>query len=274
MKRINVLVLVILLATTGLGFFGAKKDVVATIESESITLTELNERLDLLPAQAKETRESKVRVLNSMIDEMLLVNEAKKNNFDKSEEYKKALAAAEKQLLINMMIRDEINNKLAVTEDDLKSWYEQNKKQFEASEQRQVRHILVEDEKLAKDLYRQLKKGADFITLARNNSIDKSSAVNGGFIPWFEKGQLVPEFEAAAFNLKKRGAISNIVKTQFGYHIIKLEDIKERPEVKFEDMKQQIEQRIKQEKSQTALQNYLIALKEKCKITRDVSKIK
>ena len=104
-------------------------------------------------------------------------------------------------------------------------------------------HILVKTEKEAKEIEKKLKGGAKFEDLAKEKSIDKASGENGGSLGYFGKGQMVKEFEDKAFSMKK-GEISEPVKSQFGYHIIKVNDVKN----SFKDVKDNIKDQVKQEK--------------------------
>ena len=108
-----------------------------------------------------------------------------------------------------------------VTDEEIKEYFEDNKDQFA---KRDASHILVEDEKTAKEIKEKLDKGEDFAELAKEYSKDSANAENGGNLGTFSKGQMVKEFEDAVFNLKE-GEISEPVKTQFGYHIIKLNKV-------------------------------------------------
>lgn len=132
----------------------------------------------------------------------------------------------EKIVKLNLLVEayaSHLREKYAPTEEQLKKYFEENKddlKQVSAS------HILVEKEEDAKKLAKEAKAGADFAKLAKENSIDTGSKDNGGDLGFFKKGDMVPEFEAAAFSMKK-GEISDPVKSQYGFHIIKVNDIKD-----------------------------------------------
>ncbi|CAM3131922.1 peptidylprolyl isomerase [Vibrio rarus] len=113
-----------------------------------------------------------------------------------------------------------------VTDKEAKDFYEKNLDRYSTQEQRNLSHILVKDESKAKELLAQLKAGADFATLAKEKSEDVGSAENGGSLGWVEHGVMDPKFEAAAFALKNKGDYSEVVKSNFGYHIIKLNELK------------------------------------------------
>ena len=259
------------------GFLGgSKKNAVATIDKEVITVDDLNERLKAFPQQfqtALQQKENKVKVLDQLIDEALLLTEAKKKGYTKNSDYKDRMDQAKKQILISLVIRDNIDKKITLTQEDLTNYYTRNKDAYAEKEQRRVSHILVKEEAQAKKLLAQLKKGKGaFDKVAKKHSIDPTKD-NGGDIGWFQKGQLVPEFEKAAYGIKKKGSLSGVVKTQFGFHIIKLTDKRVRPEIKFDDVKAQIQQNVYAEKKRALTDQFLAQLKKDHKVTRDIAKI-
>ncbi|MGG3999475.1 peptidylprolyl isomerase [Anoxybacillus kestanbolensis] len=132
---------------------------------------------------------------------------------------------------------------MKVTDEELKKYYNEYKPKVKAS------HILVDDEKTAKDIKAKLEKGEDFAELAKEYSKDTGSAQNGGDLGWFGPGKMVEEFEKAAYALKV-GEISDPVKTQFGYHIIKVTDKEEKKS--FDEMKEEIEFEVKKSKLDTS----------------------
>lgn len=132
---------------------------------------------------------------------------------------------------------------IKVTDEELKKYYNEYKPKVRAS------HILVDDEKTAKEIKAKLEKGEDFAKLAKQYSKDTGSAQNGGDLGWFGPGKMVEEFEKAAYTLNV-GEISNPVKTQFGYHIIKVTDKEKKKS--FDEMKEEIEYEVKKSKLDTS----------------------
>jgi parvulin-like peptidyl-prolyl isomerase len=160
-------------------------------------------------------------LVRAYIDTKLLDQEVKKNKIDESKEFTDKVEMFKKQLsqneLLNKMLTEKVTD--ALVEEEYKRLVEELKDKEEVK----VRHILVKTEKDAKEIKQKLSGGEKFNDLAKKLSEDTSSKTSGGEIGYFTKGQTDPAFEEAAFALKK-GGVSNPVKTQFGWHIIKLED--------------------------------------------------
>ncbi len=255
--------------------FGEKKGTIAKVDGECITQDDLQARLKTFPPQyaaALQQKENKIKVLDQMIDEKLVIVAAKKAGIAKSKDYKDQIEAAENQLLVNMFVREKIDKNATVSDAEVASFYQKNPNQFKELEQRHAAHILVKTEAEAIEVLKALKNGADFGALAKTKSTDPSAA-NGGDLGWFARGQLVPAFEKAAFELAK-GKTSGIIKTQFGFHIIKMIDIQVRPKVDFTPQTaQQIKDALLGEKKRALTTEYLGKLRKEIKIKKDVAKI-
>ncbi|MFD1356387.1 peptidylprolyl isomerase [Fictibacillus halophilus] len=201
------------------------------------------------------------QVLNQMIDEMVLEDKYKVTDkeidkeIDKIKEelggedaFKQALEqnglSDEKQL--KERVKSMLLNEKAATE-GVKISEDEMKKVFEEKYKTEVKasHILVDDEKTAKEVQKKLNEGGDFAKLAEEYSKDPGSKSKGGDLGFFGKGAMVPEFEKVAFTLDK-GETSDLVKSDYGVHIIKVTDKREN---KFEDKKEQVEQELKQQKA-------------------------
>lgn len=198
-----------------------------------------------------------------------------KDNFSTPEEFNEVLKAnkitltqlkddIKRQLTIKYIL-EETKSKINITDDELLEYYNKNKESFFESEKVHARHILVETEEEAKNINQQLKEGIiDFAELAKEKSICPS-AENGGDLGFFAKGQMVKEFEDVAFSLKP-GEISEIVKTEFGYHIIKCEEIKEEHSPSFEEVKDQINNTLRYQRENEATLALISKLKEEANI--------
>ncbi len=127
----------------------------------------------------------------------------------------------------------------AISEADAKKIYDQRVAQLKSENEVAARHILVDNEEKAKEILAKIKAGGDFAALAKENSTDTGSKEQGGFLGYFGRGQMVPEFEKAAFTMIE-GQVSEPVKTNFGWHIIKLEDRRRKPPPSFDEVKETI----------------------------------
>src|SRR6185369_3604007 len=176
-------------------------------------------------------------VLSFLIDMKIVAKAAEDKKVQDSEEFKKRMAFARNRLLMDSLLASE--GKAASTDDAMKKVYEEASKQISGEQEVHARHILVETEDEAKAIEEELKKGADFAELAKKKSKDPGSS-DGGDLGFFTKEQMVPEFSTVAFTLEP-GKISDPVKSQFGWHVIKVEEKRNRQAPPFEQVKGQIE---------------------------------
>jgi peptidyl-prolyl cis-trans isomerase C len=198
-------------------------------------------------------------VLRGVVSERLIYQEALKAGTENDPEVKKRLEAMHKQVIMQSFMEKKAKD--LVTDDQLKAAYAAKVAAAKGQEEVKAKHILVPTEEEAKKLYDQLKKGADFDKLAKEKSTDKGSGANGGELGWFTKDKMVPQFAEAAFKLKK-GDVSEPVKSEFGWHIIKVEDRRPVQVASFEDMKESL----KGELANKAVQTYVESLLKKADI--------
>jgi peptidyl-prolyl cis-trans isomerase C len=176
-------------------------------------------------------------LLSYVIDLKIVAKAAEDRKLGDSEAFKKSLAFARDRLLMDKLLTDEA--KAATTDAAMRKVYEEAAQQMGGDEEVRARHILVESEDEAKQLADELKKGGDFADLAKKKSKDPGAS-DGGDLGYFTKEQMVPEFSKVAFELEP-GKISDPVKSQFGWHVIKVEDKRKRKPPEFEQVKPQIE---------------------------------
>jgi peptidyl-prolyl cis-trans isomerase C len=179
----------------------------------------------------------KENVLSFLIDMKIVSKEAEDKKIADRDDFKTRLAFARNRLLMDNLLA--VEGKAATTDENMKKVYEDAAKQISGEQEVHARHILVETEDQAKKIEGELKKGADFAELAKKESKDPGAS-EGGDLGFFTKDQMVPEFSTAAFALEP-GKISDPVKTQFGWHIIKVEEKRTRKAPDFEQVKPQIE---------------------------------
>ncbi|MDH5767569.1 MAG: peptidylprolyl isomerase [Nitrospirota bacterium] len=274
MKKFAVLILIL---TISLFFACAKKGeqkgpYLAKVGNVEITQADFEREIKNLPDFAQkmfENSSGKEKFLDELVKKEILYQEAIKKGFDKDSGYLKKVEDFKKITLVSVLLEKEIEAKATLSEQDIKDYYEKHKEEFTPVSQIKASHILVKTEQEAKDIVEKLKKGEDFAKIAKKSSIDAASAKNGGDLGFFSKGQMVPEFEAAAVKLKK-GEVSEPVHTQFGYHIIKLTDKKLGQPVEFDNIKNIISQHLVAEKQKEVFDSYMDALRKNYKV--DINK--
>ena len=199
-------------------------------------------------------------VLAFLIDMKIVSKAAEDKKVQDSEDFKKRMAFARSRLLMDNLLASE--GKAATSDDAMKKVYEEASKQITGEQEVHARHILVETEDQAKAVEEELKKGADFAELAKKKSKDPGAS-DGGDLGFFTKDQMVPEFSAVAFALEP-GKVSDPVKTQFGWHVIKVEEKRNRKAPEFDQVKAQIETYV----TRKAQADYVAKLREAAKIER------
>ncbi len=240
----------------------------AEVNGKVITVADFNTEVQNLPPYIRpmaQTPEGKKELLDSMIVRELVLEQAQKDGIDKSKEVAARLEDLKKRVIVEAFVRKKIEQDVKISDDDMKKFYEQNKDKFKSGEQIRASHILVKDEKTAQDVLAQLKKGAAFEDLARKYSSD-ASAAKGGDLGWFSKGAMVPDFEKVAFSLKE-GQLSDVVKTPYGYHIIKVTGKRPAGTRSFEEVKDQIRTAMLPAKQQEVLQQLKESMKKSAKIS-------
>jgi peptidyl-prolyl cis-trans isomerase C len=202
----------------------------------------------------------KENVLAFLIDMKIVAKAAEAKKIEDSDNFKARLAFTKNRLLMDNLLATE--GKAAATNDAMKKVYDDAAQQIAGEQEVHARHILVETEDEAKAIEAELKKGADFAELAKTKSKDPGAA-DGGDLGFFTKDQMVPEFSAVAFALDP-GKISDPVKSQFGWHIIKVEEKRNRKAPDFEQVKPQIETYV----TRKAQAEYVAKLREAAKVER------
>ncbi len=215
--------------------------VLAEVGGTTITVDAFKKEMDNLPPYLKpmtETAEGKKEMLETMIIRELIMQEATKEGVENSPAVKDKLEELKKRLVVEAYLKKKVEEQATISDVDLKKFYDQNKEKFKTTDQVKASHILVKSDKEAKDLLAQIKAGGDFEALAKKYSTD-GAAAKGGDLGWFSKGSMIPEFEKVAFAMKEN-QISDIVKTKFGYHIIRLTGKRPAGERTFDEVKEQI----------------------------------
>jgi peptidyl-prolyl cis-trans isomerase C len=197
------------------------KRVVAKVNQAELTYDDFKQRIEILEQErGPVTPDRYGEVLRAMVREEVLYQAAVGQKLDAKEGVKKRMEIARRQVLIEELLREKVTPASQVTEEEVKKAYEENKTLL-TTEAVKVSHIMLKTEAEAETIQAELKTGKSFEELAKVKSQDAGSAEKGGDLGMLSRGQTEPEFETAAFALKD-GEVSGIVKTQYGYHIIKV----------------------------------------------------
>lgn len=181
------------------------------------------------------------KVVGELINQELLYLDAKANNFQDEQAFKDQLETLKEGLLKQYSI-NKVLSQIEVSEDEVKSFYEGNKENFKKPESILSSHILIDDEEKANEIIDEIREGKTFEQAAKEYSSCPSKD-QGGNLGETTRGKLVPEFEDVAFSMEI-GSVSQPVKTQFGYHIIKLQDKKESSDSTYDEVKDQIKREL------------------------------
>jgi peptidyl-prolyl cis-trans isomerase C len=200
------------------------------------------------------------QIIAYLADIILVSQAADKSKLRDDADFKRRQAFVSNKILMGMMLTKRAKD--AASDAEMRKVYDEAVKPMAQEEEVRARHILVETEEEAKAILEQLKAGADFATLAKEKSKDPGGA-DGGDLGFFAKGQMVPEFSEVAFKMFE-GQLSNPVKSQFGWHIIKMEEKRKRPVPEYEKVKDQIEAYV----GRRAQTEFVAQLREGAKIER------
>jgi peptidyl-prolyl cis-trans isomerase C len=242
--------------------------VLAEVNGNTITTDDFKAEIDKLPPYLKpmvQSEEGKKELLDSMIVRQIILEQAKKDGVDKDKEVSDRMEDLRKRLIVETYLKKKVEKEAQISDQEMKKFYDENKDKFKAGDQVKASHILVKTEKEASDILAQLKGGAKFEDLAKKFSTD-STASKGGDLGWFPKGAMVPEFDKVAFSLKE-GEMSGIVKTQFGFHIIKVTGKRPAGITPFEEVKEQIKSNLLPAKQQEIFTKMKEEMKKSAKIS-------
>jgi peptidyl-prolyl cis-trans isomerase C len=240
-----------------------EKTVVAVVEGQPIYQAEVLAAFRSLPPKIQKEGLDKVyeRVLELMIERRMMSIFGRREKYDQNPEVKRRLAIAEDQIIREVYLDSLIRKYL--TEERVRAHYDEVVRKNPPTKEVRARHILVNSESKAKDLAKQAKNGSDFAKLASKNSIGPS-AQRGGDLGYFTEGEMVKPFSDVAFKLKKGEVSATPVKTQFGWHIIKVEDVRTRKVPPFEKVKVQMEREVWEKLGKDFLRQY----REQAKVER------
>jgi peptidyl-prolyl cis-trans isomerase C len=237
-----------------------KDPVVATVNGTDIHMSQMVDFQRTLPPQlAGAPYEA---LLDIIVNNQLVFDAAKKERLDADPEVKATMKQLEQKVLRQAWMSHKL--RAAITDDVLKARYDEFVRNFKPEEEVHARHILVDNEDLANQIIADLKKGADFAETAKAKSKDPSAQQNGGDLGYFSKGEMVPQFADAAFAMKAGELAAKPVKTQFGWHVIKVEDRRMASPPAFDQAKPMLREQM----AETTAEKLVMDLRTKAKVKR------
>lgn len=242
-----------------------ENNILAKVGNTTITKQHLINIMRSLPQQQMmefSTVEGRKKILDELVAGELFYLDAIANKLEDTEEFQHILEEAQHSLLQRFAIQKLLET-ATVDEDEIKKYYEDNKEQFKAEEQVRAKHILVDSEDKAKQIKEEIEAGKSFEEAAKENSTCPSKE-QGGDLGFFGKGRMVPEFDKAAFELEI--GVVDIVKTQFGYHLIKVEEKQEASQKELSQVSEQIKQTLLREQQNKVYSAKYNELKDQYKV--------
>lgn len=237
--------------------------VVARVNGAEVRRSDVMLAIENLPQQYRQLPPEMLfgGVVSQIIDRKLVAQAAEKGKLGDDPVVKQRVASIRERVLQEAYLSREIEKEM--TDNNLRARYEKQVKNAPGREEVHARHVLVQNEADAKGVIEDLRKGGDFAEMAKKRSSGPSAA-NGGDLGYFTREQMVPEFAEAAFAMKKGEVSAAPVKTQFGWHVIKVEDRRTAPPPSFEDSVNDL----RQEMAQELIQARMEALRKDAKIER------
>ncbi|HKK06313.1 MAG TPA: peptidylprolyl isomerase [Gammaproteobacteria bacterium] len=240
--------------------YAANGKAVAIVNGKPISQETFDLYVKMRNSQHPDQHASREQIINELVNSELIYQQALKEKLDKKPQIKEEIKLQRKNLLINAALRHHLEQH-PISDKELKKEYDERIAHANV-EQYKARHILTKTEDKAKEVIQKLKGGAKFADLAKKYSTDEGSAKNGGELGWFTSGQMVPPFSDAVAQLKKGEYTKEPIKTQFGWHVIELEDKRKMQPPAFDDVKGQIANVMRNKQ----LKDYVQSLREKAKI--------
>jgi peptidyl-prolyl cis-trans isomerase C len=249
MNKISRLLAVLVTASVAMA---AHAQNVAVVNGVAIPQAKMDLQLKALAARGqKDTPELRNAIKDSLVTAVLIEQEATKKGLDKNPDVQAELEMARQSVIFRAYVQDYMKNN-PVSDAEIKAEYDKYKA-TQADKEYNVRHILVKDEKTAKDIIEQLKKGAKFDKLAEKYSVDPGSKAKGGELGWNAPGNFVKPFAEAMTKLDKGQMSKEPVQSDFGFHIIKLDDVRSAKVPSFEEVKPQITEFLQRKKLETLM---------------------
>jgi peptidyl-prolyl cis-trans isomerase C len=277
-RRSSLVVAVLLLAAAACAPEGERSApergggaVLATYDGGTFTTEDFRRAVERVPpamrARLAEPERRRDFVDSQILNE-LLAAEGRRRGYDRDPDIVRQIEDLRKRLIVQRIVQD-IQEAPAVSDEEIAAYYERNKRLFSGTQVRAA-HILVKDEALARSLHEQLRADPDrFEELARAHSTDTATAARGGDLGFFGQGRMVPAFERAAFALEEPGDVSDVVRTAFGYHVVKLLERRDAPDKPLEEVRDRIRVALIGERRQSQVSAHQDELRAKANVRID-----
>lgn len=272
MKKIVMAAALIMVHSASFAFADDSTVVLAKAKDVTVTLADFKRLVGYYDAEKQkiidQSEQIKTGLLKRYVQTMIISRIAREKSFDNRPDIREQANMIVNNFLTAEYLKKEVGDKISVKEDEVEAYYRTHKDEFTAPEMVRARHILImanasasdEDKKKAKskagDVLKRIKAGENFAGIASELSDDPGSKAKGGDLGFFSKGRMVPEFEKAAFALKP-GGVSDIVETQFGYHIIKVEEKKEPVLEPYDKVKDRVRDKILNQTRETQIAGFI-----------------
>ena len=242
------------------------------INNVSISLEEFHQMLEWQPLEGKmkllSEKGTRDFLENYVITREVLSQEAKRKGLDKKKEILAKVEDFKRAMIIDALLEDVLRRKGEVAEEEIQRYYKENKALFVEPQEIKIRQIIVDSEPVLREVLTKLTEGESFEKLASTYNIGKFRE-DGGNLGYIRRGQLAPsfiQFEEAAFSLKKKGEISEVIKTPYGYHILRLEDMRGTALRPIDQVREKIRSFLQPKKKQEAYLEYVKEVKSRAKI--------
>jgi peptidyl-prolyl cis-trans isomerase C len=248
--------------------------ILARIGDEKITTADYERIIGYYDAERqkmlRQNPQFKVNLLQTIVQGKVLAKIAREKGYDRKPEVREQIDLLMNSFLSSELIKGEVLVKISVTDQDAEAYYKAHQDEYRTPESARARHILIRADRSApeaqkkeargraEEVLKKVKAGGDFAKLASEYSEDPGSKQNGGDLGFVQKGRTVPEFERAVFSLKP-GQVSDVVETQFGYHIIKVEDRKESAVEPYDKVKDKVKEKVLNDQRKAKAEEYINA---------------
>ena len=251
---------------------GLSEKELVRINDVAISLVEFQQMLEKQPLEGKmkllSEKGTRDFLENYVISQEVLYQEAKKKDLYKNKEILAKIEDAKRAILIDALLEEAMRGRGEISEEEIQRYYKENQSLFTEPQEVKIRHIVVNTEPVLREVIAKLSQGENFEKIASTYNIDHFKE-DGGNLGYIRRGQLAPpfaQFEEAAFSLRKKGGISEVVRTPYGFHIIRLEDMRGSILRPLNQVKERIHFFLQTKKKQDAYLEYVKEVKSKAKI--------